>query len=41
MGYNQNPLGPINIAGNVIGGTLNLAKKGYRYDQKLAWRQVD
>ena len=35
MGYNQNPLGPLTVAGKVIGGTVNLAKKGVNLASKV------
>ena len=35
MGYNQNPLGPLTVAGKVIGGTVNLAKKGYNLASRV------
>ena len=35
MGYNQNPLGPLTVAGKVIGGTVNLAKKGLNLAGKV------
>jgi len=35
MGYNQNPLGPLTVASKVIGGTVNLAKKGVNLAGKV------